>query len=61
MLATIGVASVQEIFNRQIPKAVQLERALALPEGMPEQEVFAHLRELASRNTSVEDELSCRR
>jgi len=58
MLATIGVASVQEIFNRQIPKAVQLERALALPEGMPEQEVFAHLRELASRNTSVEDELS---
>jgi glycine dehydrogenase subunit 1 len=58
MLATIGVASVQEIFDRQIPKAVQLQRALALPEGMPEQEVFAHLRELASRNTSVEDELS---
>ena len=58
MLATIGAASVGEIFDRQIPKAVQLERALALPEGMPEQEVFAHLRELASRNTSVEDELS---
>ena len=58
MLATIGVASVQEIFDRQIPKAVQLQRALTLPEGMPEQEVFAHLRELASRNTSVEDELS---
>jgi glycine dehydrogenase subunit 1 len=58
MLATIGVASVQEIFDRQIPQAVQLGRALALPEGMPEQDVFAHLRELAARNTSVEEELS---
>jgi len=58
MLATIGVASVQEIFDRQIPKAVQLDGALALPQGLPEQDVFAHLRELASRNTSVEEELS---
>ena len=57
MLATIGVASVQEIFDRQIPAAVQLGRGLELPEGMPEQDVFAHLRELASRNTSVEEEL----
>jgi glycine dehydrogenase subunit 1 len=58
MLATIGVSSVQEIFDRQIPEAVQLRRALALPDGMPEQGVFAHLRELAARNTSVEEELS---
>jgi glycine dehydrogenase subunit 1 len=58
MLATIGVASVQEIFDRQIPSAVQLGRALALPQGLPEQKVFAHLRELAARNTSVEEELS---
>jgi glycine dehydrogenase subunit 1 len=57
MLATIGVASVQEIFDRQIPAAVQLQRALALPQGMPEQDVFAHLRELASKNTSAEEEL----
>src|ERR1700751_3927660 len=58
MLATIGVASVQEIFDRQIPKAVQLDGALGLPLGLPEQDVFAHLRELAARNTSVEEELS---
>jgi glycine dehydrogenase subunit 1 len=58
MLATIGVASVQEIFDRQIPEAVRLRRALALPDGLPEQEVYEHLRELAARNTSAEDELS---
>src|ERR1700751_713329 len=58
MLATIGVASVQEIFDRQIPKAVQLDGALGLPLGLPEQEGFAHLRELAARKTSGEEGLS---
>jgi glycine dehydrogenase subunit 1 len=58
MLATIGVSSVQELFDRQVPAAVQLPRALALPDGLPEQDVFAHLRALAARNTSVEEELS---
>ena len=58
MLATIGVGSVQELFDRQIPAGVRLGRALALPEGMGEQEVYAHLRELAARNVSAEDELS---
>src|ERR1700727_2290929 len=58
MLDAIGVSSVQEIFERQIPGAVRLDRALDLPDGRPEQDVFAHLRALAARNTSVEDELS---
>jgi glycine dehydrogenase subunit 1 len=58
MLRAIGVGSVQEIFDHQIPEAVRLHRALDLPEGQPEQEVYEHLRELAARNTSVEDELS---
>ncbi len=58
MLARIGVGSLQEIFDRQIPEAVRLGRALALPDGLPEQEVYEHLRELAARNCSVEDELS---
>ena len=58
MLAAIGVGSVEEIFDRQIPKAVRLGRMLELPQGLPEQEVFAHLRALAARNTSAEDELS---
>jgi glycine dehydrogenase subunit 1 len=58
MLAAIGVESVQAIFDRQIPAAVRLGRALDLPDGLGEQEVYAHLRALAARNTSAEDELS---
>jgi glycine dehydrogenase subunit 1 len=58
MLDAIGVSSVQEIFDRQIPEGVRLGRELDLPQGLSEQEVFAHLRDLASRNVSAEDELS---
>ncbi|MEA2215354.1 MAG: glycine dehydrogenase subunit 1 [Solirubrobacteraceae bacterium] len=58
MLAAIGVSSLQEIFDRQIPEAVRLGRDLDLPPGKPEQEVFEHLRELAARNRSSEEELS---
>src|ERR1700730_18493865 len=58
MLSAIGVGSVQEIFDRQIPEAVRLRRALDLPDGLPEQDVYEHLRALAARNTSAEDELS---
>ncbi len=58
MLAAIGVASVGELFERQIPDGVRLGRELDLPSGRPEQDVFEHLRGLAARNTSTEDELS---
>ncbi len=58
MLAAIGVGSLQEIFDRQIPAAVRLQRELDLPAGLPEQDVYEHLRALAARNTSSEDELS---
>jgi glycine dehydrogenase subunit 1 len=58
MLAAIGVEELQEIFDRQIPEAVRLQRPLRLPDGRPEQEVYEHLRELAERNTSAEQELS---
>src|SRR3984957_11840627 len=58
MLAAIGVGPTQEVFDRQMPAGVRLGRALALPDGMGEQDVYEHLRALAARNTSVEDELS---
>jgi glycine cleavage system P protein (glycine dehydrogenase) subunit 1 len=58
MLAAIGVGSVQELFDRQIPAGVRLGRPLDLPDGMPEQDVYEHLRALAARNVSSEDELS---
>ena len=58
MLDAIGVGSLQEIFDRQIPEAVRLGRGLDLPPGQPEQDVYEHLRALAARNVSSEDELS---
>src|ERR1700760_1773703 len=58
MLDAIGVSSVQEIFERQIPEAVRLGRELDLPDGQSELEVFEHLRDLAARNTSTEDEIT---
>ena len=44
MLAEIGVGSLEQLFGRQIPTAVRLERPLDLPAGMAEQDVYAHLR-----------------
>ena len=38
MLATIGVGSIDELFE-QIPEGVRLRRELDLPAGMPEQDV----------------------
>src|SRR5438128_6964854 len=57
MLEAIGVRPVGDIFERQIPAGVRLDRALELPDGLPEQDVYEHLRALAARNTSAEDEL----
>ncbi|MGI8558030.1 MAG: aminomethyl-transferring glycine dehydrogenase subunit GcvPA [Solirubrobacteraceae bacterium] len=56
MLEAIGVDSVEALFAG-IPAAVRLERELALPDGLSEQDVYSHLRELAARNVSAEDEL----
>ena len=58
MLDAIGVGSIEELFERQIPAPVRLGRALDLPAGMAEQDVYAHLNELAAKNVSVEDEIS---
>ncbi|MGE3139995.1 MAG: aminomethyl-transferring glycine dehydrogenase subunit GcvPA [Thermoleophilia bacterium] len=57
MLEAIGAASVDELFD-VIPEGVRLGRALDLPPGLSEQEVFAHLSELAARNVSAEDEIT---
>ena len=57
MLAAIGVGSLDELFDRQVPAGVRFGRALDLPAGRPEQDVYAHLRDLAARNVSAEDEL----
>ena len=57
MLAEIGAASIDELFEA-VPEGVRLGRRLDLPEGLSEQDVAAHLSELASRNVSAEDEIT---
>jgi glycine dehydrogenase subunit 1 len=57
MLATIGVQSIEELLE-QIPAGVRFDGRLDLPEGKPEQDVYAHLRDLAAKNVSAEDEIT---
>src|SRR6478736_5524871 len=57
MLDAIGVETIDDLFA-DVPEGVRLGRALDLPQGKPEQEVYAYLRDLAAKNTSAEDELS---
>ena len=57
MLAAIGADSVDELFA-DVPEGVRLDRALDLPQGKPEQEVYRYLRDLAALNVSAEDEVS---
>src|SRR3954451_3807917 len=57
MLDAIGVESIDDLFAA-VPEGVRLGRPLDLPQGKPEQEVFARLRDLAAKNTSAEDELT---
>jgi glycine dehydrogenase subunit 1 len=57
MLETIGVESVDELFE-QIPAGVRLGRPLALEPALSEPELVAHLTDLASRNLDTGRELS---
>jgi glycine dehydrogenase subunit 1 len=57
MLETIGVADVEELFA-QVPEGVRLRRDLDLEPALTEQELVAHLEELAARNVHTGEELS---
>src|SRR5919204_815761 len=57
MLDAIGVGSVEEMF-RDIPEAMRQPEPIALPDGMAEQDVYEHLRSLAARNRSCDDEVT---
>ena len=47
MLEAIGVETIDDLFA-DVPEGVRLGRALDLPPGKPEQEVYAQLRDLAA-------------
>ena len=53
MLATIGVASVEELLQQVIPQNIRLKKALDLPEAMSEYEYAAHIAALASKNRTL--------
>ncbi len=57
MLRTIGVSSVGELF-RDLPAGVRFDRALDLEPALSEQELAAHMAELAARNIDTTRELS---
>jgi glycine dehydrogenase subunit 1 len=57
MLATIGVASIAELFS-SIPETVRLGRDLRLPPGLSEAEVVGLMEDLARRNRPT-DTLAC--
>ncbi|MCS6771642.1 MAG: aminomethyl-transferring glycine dehydrogenase [Kiritimatiellae bacterium] len=50
MLATIGVASVDQLLDETIPAAIRRTRPLDLPEGESEAAYLARLREIAAQN-----------
>ena len=57
MLAAIGVSSVEELF-REIPEPLRFKGRLDLEPALSEQELTAHMEELASRNSHTGSELS---
>ncbi|HXV35076.1 MAG TPA: aminomethyl-transferring glycine dehydrogenase subunit GcvPA [Gaiellaceae bacterium] len=57
MLAAIGVATIEDLFA-DIPEAVRFGRELDLEPALSEQEIVAHLTELAERNVDTGRELS---
>ncbi len=57
MLATIGVESIDELF-RDIPAGMRFDRELDLEPALSEQEIVAHLEELAAKNVHTGSELS---
>jgi glycine dehydrogenase subunit 1 len=56
MLAAIGVQTAGELFE-QVPEPLRLGRALDLPPGMSEADVFERLTALAARNADAEEQV----
>ena len=54
MLQAVGAKSIEELLT-QIPADIRLKRALNLPPALCEQELTAHISELANKNLSADN------
>jgi glycine dehydrogenase len=50
MLATLGVAELDELMDQTVPESIRLDRALDLPAASSEHRLLAQLQEIGSRN-----------
>ncbi len=57
MLERIGVNSIEELFS-DIPKNVRLNRPLAIPPALEEQQLVRHVKALAAKNANLGEYLS---
>jgi len=57
MLASMGLASVEELFG-DIPEHLRTAGALDLPPALSEAELIRHMKALAKKNTNLEDTVS---
>ena len=57
MLSRIGVDSMDQLIDAQVPQSVQLDRPLAIGDAVDEMTLEARLREMASRNQSASSHL----
>jgi glycine dehydrogenase subunit 1 len=57
MLASIGVDSIQQLIDEQVPASVQLDRPLELPDAADELTIEQEMRRLAAKNASPSSHL----
>ena len=50
MLATLGIASLDQLMDETLPADIRLAAPLALPDALPEHEALARLKAMSSRN-----------
>ncbi|MCF8461999.1 MAG: aminomethyl-transferring glycine dehydrogenase [Flavobacteriales bacterium] len=50
MLATIGVASLEELISKTVPASIRMNRELDLPEAMTEVEYAEHIKAIGAKN-----------
>jgi glycine dehydrogenase len=50
MLATLGVAELDELMDQTVPESIRLDRALDLPAASSEHRLLARLQDISSRN-----------